>query len=316
MKLANLLALIVVAGVSGAAGFYFGMERDAMLGTDMVMSEEQSSDAVTNADDAVLATVDGKSIRETDVRRVYESLPAQYKQAPFAMIKAQLVEQLVNMKIIQNAAKTENFDKQAEFTDRVADVKDQLLQEYFIQKKIDAALTDEALKAAYDKNVADFTPTKEVHARHILLEDEEKAKEVIVLLEQGGDFVELAKTHSTGPSGPTGGDLGYFAKDRMVPEFAEAAFAMEKGTYTKAPVKTQFGWHVIFVEDSRDTSPPAFDEMKETLTQTLTTETVTQLLDGLKAKAVIDIVEVKAPEADTPTESADPVKPAEDEKKD
>ncbi len=299
MKLGNLLALVVVAGVAGGAGFYVGMEREALLGSQMVASDVRPTDA----NDTVLATVDGSEIRESDVRRVYESLPAQYKQAPFAMIKTQLVEQLVNMRIIQNAAKAQKFDKQAEFSDRVTDVKDQLLQEYFIQKKIDAAVTDEALKAEYEKATADFVSAKEVHARHILLEDEDKAKEVITLLDDGGDFIELAKSHSTGPSGPNGGDLGYFVKERMVPEFAEAAFAMESGSYSKEPVKTQFGWHVIFVEDSRETSPPAFEEMKETLTQTLTNQTVNDLLEGLKEKAVIDIVETSASEQETEAES-------------
>ncbi|WP_025900025.1 peptidylprolyl isomerase [Sneathiella glossodoripedis] len=295
MKLGNLLALVVVAGVSGAAGFYFGMERDSLLST----SAEAPESKATDANDKVVATVDGSEIRESDVRRVYDSLPPQYKQAPFALIKTQLVEQLVNMRIIQNAAKEQEFDKQSEFSDRVADVKDQLLQEYYIQKKIDAAVTEDALKAEYDKATSEFVPAKEVHARHILLENEEKAKEVIELLEGGGNFIELAKEHSTGPSGPNGGDLGYFEKERMVPEFAEAAFAMEVGSFSKEPVQTQFGWHVIYVEDSRDTSPPAYDDMKETLKQTLTNQTVNDLLDSLKEKAVVNIVE-GAPSAEAP----------------
>lgn len=310
MKLANLLALVIVAGISGAAGFYFGMEREEMKSEEVAMSADASkTEEVDNSNNALLATVDGNEIREDDLRRVYDGLPAQYKQAPFAMIKAQLLGQLVDMQVIQNAALAEGYGKKADFESQAADMRMQMLQQYYIQEKVKEAITDDALKAEYDKTTADFVAAKEVHARHILLKEEDEAKEVIGLLEAGGDFQELATSHSTGPSGPTGGDLGYFVKERMVPEFANAAFEMEKGSYSKEPVKTQFGWHVIFVEDSRDTQPPAFEDVKAEIEKQLSTDTITQLIDSLKEKAAIDIVETPAPE--------DEEKPAvEDEKKD
>ena len=294
MKLANLLALVIVAGISGAAGFYFGMEREEMKSEGVVMN----ADDADNSNNALLATVDGSEIRENDLRRVYDGLPAEYKQAPFAMIKTQLLGQLVDMQIVQNAALAEGYGKKADFESQAADMRLQMLQQYYIQQKVEEALTDEALKAEYDKTTADFVAEKEVHARHILLKEEDEAKEVIKLLEAGGDFQALAKTHSTGPSGPTGGDLGYFVKERMVPEFAEAAFAMEKGSYSKEPVQTQFGWHVILVEDARDSQPPAFEDVKAGIEKQLSTETITQLIKNLKDKAVIDIVETAAPESE------------------
>ncbi|MBL4908280.1 MAG: peptidylprolyl isomerase [Sneathiella sp.] len=167
---------------------------------------------------------------------------------------------------------------------------------------MDAAVTDEALNAEYQKVIADFKPEEEVHARHILLKEELQANDIIKKLDDGGDFVELAKEFSTGPSGPQGGDLGFFAKARMVPEFAEAAFKLEKGKYTSAPVKTQFGWHIIKLEDRRNTQPPSFDEMKKQLSETVSSATVTTLIENLKSTAQISIV---TPEEEKPAESDD-----------
>ncbi|WP_169566004.1 peptidylprolyl isomerase [Sneathiella limimaris] len=303
MKVSNLLAVIVVAGAAGGLGFYLGGERPWEGKTEPKAEMTAATQTAKEASDSpVVATVNGVEIREDEVREVYEGLPAQYKQAPYQFLKAQLVEQLVSMKVVQSAALDQKYDQQAEFTDRVDDVKLQLLQEYFLQKKIEEAVTDEAVKAEYDKTTADFQPEKEVHARHILLEEEDKAKDIITQLNEGGDFQALAKEHSTGPSGPNGGDLGYFVKGRMVPEFSEAAFAMEKGAHSTEPVKTQFGWHVILVEDIRDTQPPSYEEMEGQLRQTLSSQTVTTLLEDLKSKAVIDIVE-KKPEAEAPASS-------------
>jgi len=313
MKTANFFALVIVAGVSALIGYFVGtgMETNSDQGTRMLATE-----VAPDPSDAVVATVDGTSIRESDVRKMFESLPAQYRQAPFAMIKPQLVEQMVNMRIVQNAARADKFDTSADYTNRVAEVKDQLLQEYYIQKKIDEAVTEEAIKAEYDKITADFKPEEEVRARHILLKEESDAKDIIAKLDAGGDFVALAKEFSTGPSGPQGGDLGYFTKERMVPEFSEVAFKLEKGTYSKEPVKSQFGWHVILVEDRRDTKAPTLEAMRKQLTETLTNQTVTTLIEDLKAKAVIDIVKTEEAAPATDGEKAPKEDAPESEKKD
>jgi len=312
MKLANFLAFIVVAGASAAIGYF--------VGTDMGNKSDPTMEIVAEAapkdpTDAVVATVNGEEIRDSDVLKVYESLPDQYRQAPFAMIKAQLVEQMVSMRIIQTAAEAENFNTQAEFTDRVSEVQRQLLQEYYLQKKIDEAVTEEALKAEYTKMTADFVPEDEVKARHILLKEEDQAKDIISKLDAGGDFVALAKEHSTGPSGPQGGDLGYFAKGRMVPEFSEVAFKLEKGGYSKEPVKSQFGWHIILVEDRRATEAPAFDGMRKQLKESLSNQTVTALLEGLRAKAVVNIITAEEAKSDDKSDAKEAA-PAAEKKED
>src|SRR5690606_13747347 len=133
------------------------------------------------------------------------------------------------------------------------------------EDKIDAALSDEEMQKAYQQHLAESPAGEEVKARHILLDSEEDAKAVIEELNKGGDFQQLARDRSTGPSAPQGGDLGWFSKDQMVEPFSDAAFQMRPGDYSKAPVKTQFGWHVILVEDRREKPAPSFEEVEAEL---------------------------------------------------
>jgi peptidyl-prolyl cis-trans isomerase C len=148
-------------------------------------------------------------------------------------------------------------------------------------------VSDEAAKALYDEQIG--VSGKEYSARHILVEDEDTAKEVIKLLDSGSDFSELAKEKSTGPSGPNGGKLGWFGADQMVKPFADATAALEKGSYTKTPVQTQFGWHVIILDDVRDSTPPPFDDVKDRIKMLLANQQLQQYVESMKSEAVIDI---------------------------
>jgi len=148
-------------------------------------------------------------------------------------------------------------------------------------------LSDEELRQAYDTGVG--KPGKEYNARHILVETEEEATEVIKLLDGGGDFADLAKEKSTGPSGPRGGELGWFNAGQMVKPFSDAAAALEPGSYTKSPVQTQFGWHVIRLEDVRDGTPPPFEDVKERLKIMLVNQKLQQHVQTVKEAATIEI---------------------------
>ncbi len=156
-------------------------------------------------------------------------------------------------------------------------------------------VTDEALKDQYEAFLEANPPQPEVSARHILLKEEAEAKAAIVALDGGADFAELARERSTGPSGPNGGDLGFFTKEQMVPEFAEVAFAMEPGSHSEEPVQTQFGWHVIKVEARRDSQPPAFEEMADQLRDEASRAAVTEVLSGLREAAAVEIVDPLPP---------------------
>jgi peptidyl-prolyl cis-trans isomerase C len=148
-------------------------------------------------------------------------------------------------------------------------------------------VSDEAAKTVYDEQIA--IAGKEYSARHILVDDEETANEVIKLLDSGSDFSELAKEKSTGPSGPSGGKLGWFGADQMVKPFSDATAALEKGAYTKTPVQTQFGWHVIILDDVRESSPPPFDDVKDRIKLLLANQQLQQYVEKMKSSAIIDI---------------------------
>ena len=150
-------------------------------------------------------------------------------------------------------------------------------------------VSDEAAKELYDTQVG--KPGKEYNARHILLENEEDAKAVIVLLDGGADFSELAKEKSTGPSSSSGGKLGWFGAGQMVAPFSEAAAKLNKGEYTKEPVQTQFGWHVIILDDTRESTPPPFEDVKDRLKMLLANQQLQQHVEELKNSATIEIKE-------------------------
>jgi len=170
----------------------------------------------------------------------------------------------------------------------MARLEEQVLQRVLLERQINEQITETALREAYDKMIADAVTAEQINARHILVESEADAKQVIEELNGGADFAELAKTKSTGPSGPKGGDLGYFEKGQMVPEFSEAAFALKIGEFTKEPVKTQFGWHVIKLEDRRTAEPPSFEASQDQLKAQLSQQIGSVYIKGLRETATIE----------------------------
>ena len=245
--------------------------------------------ASAQADDPLVATVNGKEIHRSEVLEAARSLPAQY-QSQLEQIFPMLVERVVDFHLLSEAAGAAGFAKDEEVKRRLAKLQDDVMREVYIQRQIDERVNDAAVRKRYDEFLAGNPAQPEVHARHILVEDEAAAKELIVKLDGGADFAELAKESSTGPSASRGGDLGYFTADQMVPEFSEQAFKLEDGQYSKAPVKTQFGWHVIKVEDRRDSAPPAFEGMEQQLREELSREAVGTVLSDLREVAKVEIV--------------------------
>ena len=239
------------------------------------------------AENPVVAIVNGESIYISDMTAFYNSLPQQYRQASMEQLHGQLVEGLVETRLMAQAARAAGMMDDPVVKQRMAFLTNNVLQQTYLDRLIAAEITEERLRAAYQESIAGQSGGEEIRARHILLEDEDAAKAVIGELDAGVDFASLAQERSTGPSGPTGGDLGYFTKDQMVAPFAEAAFAMNPGEYSKQPVKTDFGWHVIKVEDRRTSAPPTFEESQAELSRDMTREFVLTLMaDLLKAAEV------------------------------
>lgn len=176
-----------------------------------------------------------------------------------------------------------------EVKQRLEEARSRIIQQVYLEQLIDEELTDERVQEAYEEFKEQTPAEPEVNARHILVETEEKAQEIIDKLEGGADFAELAKEESTGPSGPKGGELGWFKKGDMVEPFAEAAFAMEPGTVSKTPVQTQFGWHVIKVEDRRTAEPPPLEQVEGQLRQQLAQQVVAEKVQSLRDGVEVEI---------------------------
>ncbi len=244
--------------------------------------------AGAESSDPVVARVDGEEIRRSDVVEAQQLLSAQFRQAPFERIFEPLLERMINSRLTAKAGRKENLHKGALVRRQVARFEDQIIERVFLDRRIKSALSEDALRIRYADSIDDFKPVEEVSARHILVKTEEAARVVIEELDGGADFAALARTKSTGPSKTKGGDLGYFRHERMVPEFAKAAFALKKGAYTSKPVQTQFGWHVIKLEDRRQTKPVDFETQKESLREEMAKELVTEIVASLKRSATIE----------------------------
>ena len=221
---------------------------------------------------------------ETDLKQRFGRLPEELRQA--AVLNA-----MIDIRILAKAAEDAGMADNKEFKARVVFLRSRALHNAYFENKVVNAVTDDAIKARYDLEVSKTEPEKEVDARHILLKTKEEAMVVIGELDTGKDFAELAKVKSTGPSGANGGTLGFFGKGQMVPDFETAAFALEKGAYTKEPVKTQFGWHVILKQDERDKQPPSFEESKAQIKQALLRENYITLIDDSRSKIKVEILD-------------------------
>jgi peptidyl-prolyl cis-trans isomerase C len=244
---------------------------------------DKSGDGEARKEDPVVATVDGDEIRQSEIDAIYQSLPPQYRQLPLEFLQAQLVEGLIAQKLAADAAREAGLDKDPDYKARVKRVENQILEDMWIDRQVEKGLTPERLKQAYDA-----APKREVKASHILVKTEEEAKAIIDALAKGGDFAALAREKSldTG-SGAAGGELGYFQPDQMVPEFAEAVTALKPGEVSKTPVKSQFGYHVIKVEDSRTVSfEDSEAELRAQETEKLRDEVMAQLRDKAKIEKV------------------------------
>ncbi len=244
-----------------------------------------AEDKDEKSDDPVVAIVNGASIQRSDVEEARGRLPAQMRQVPLQVVFGLLLDSLINTKLVAGQAREQGLHEEEEIKRRMASIEDQILERALMIRHIEERVTEDALQERYEKLVEETKDKEEISARHILVETEGKAGEIIADLKKGEDFAELAKKRSTGPSASVGGDLGFFSADQMVPEFAKAAFALDKGQFTETPVKTQFGWHVIKVEDRRAAKPPAVEEVSETLRADLAREIGSAYIQGLREKA-------------------------------
>jgi peptidyl-prolyl cis-trans isomerase C len=241
------------------------------------------------AEDAnpVLAKVNGAEIRQSDVTLAEEELGPSLAQMDPATKKENVLAFLIDMKIVAKAAEDKKIEDRPDFKARLAFTRNRLLMDNLLAAEGKAATTDEAMKKVYDEAAKQIAGEQEVHARHILVETEDEAKAIEGDLKKGADFAELAKTKSKDPGAADGGDLGFFTKDQMVPEFSAVAFALEPGKISD-PVKSQFGWHIIKVEEKRNRKAPDFEQVKPQIETYVTRKAQAEYVAKLRESAKVE----------------------------
>jgi peptidyl-prolyl cis-trans isomerase C len=235
----------------------------------------------------VLAKVNGAEIRQSDVTLAEEELGPSLAQMDPSTKKENVLAFLIDMKIVAKAAEAKKIEDRDDFKARLAFTRSRLLMDNLLASEGKAATTEEAMRKVYDEAAKQIEGEQEVHARHILVETEDDAKAIEVELKKGTDFAELAKKKSKDPGASDGGDLGFFTKDQMVPEFSAVAFALEPGKISD-PVKSQFGWHVIKVEEKRNRKAPDFDQVKSQIETYVTRKAQAEYVAKLRETAKVE----------------------------
>jgi len=258
------------------------------------------------AADPVVAKVDGQAIHLSDLKDAVQGLPENLRGMPSQTLYPMLLDQLIDGRVLVAEARKSGLDKDPTVQRQVAAAEDRALQTAVLSKEVGPSVTDEAVHARYEQDLAGKPGEDEVHAKHILVDNEAEAKKIIAQLKGGADFATLAKQYSKDPSGAQqGGDLGFFKKDEMVPAFATAAFVLQPGQVSPEPVHSQFGWHVILVVERRRAEPPSFDKARDELRQKMIQEGVQKVVAKARAAASVEKFNLDGSQV-RPTDTAEP----------
>jgi len=255
--------------------------------------------------DPVVARINGVDIHESDIGFAEEEIGGNMPSIPPEQKRDYLINYLVDVVVLSQAAEKQKLDDRPAVKHRLVFDRNRLLMEMLLQDAGKSALSDAAEHQVYDDAVKQVKSEQEVHARHILVPTEDEAKAILAQLKGGADFAVLAKEKSKDPGAAEGGDLGYFTKDQMVPEFAEVAFRLDKGQLSD-PVKTQFGWHIIKVEDKRIKPTPTFEQVKPQIENYVAHRAQAELVENLRKSATVERLDKPA----APDPSLNPAAPA------
>jgi peptidyl-prolyl cis-trans isomerase C len=247
------------------------------------------------ADDPVIARVNGVDIKKSDLDFAASEVGSGLANYTPGDRKKMLVQYVIANELMAEAAMKGNLDKAENFADRVKYYQRRALRDAFFDAKIRDAVSEDAAQEIYNENISSMQPQQRVHARHILVDTEAEANEVADRLKKGEDFATLAKEKSKDTKTP-GGDLGFFTRGQMVKPFEDAAFALDVGQISE-PVQTQFGWHIIKVEEKGDVPLPTFDEAKDSIVVQLTAKKAQEVVDGLRNAAKIEVLDPEAKKA-------------------
>jgi len=259
--------------------------------------------------DPVVARVDGEPILLSDLATAARDLPEEVRGAPPQMLYPLLLDQMIAGRAVTAAARRARLDQDAEVRARIRRAEEQELQQAWLTREIAARVNDAAIRARYDRDIAGRPAEEEVRARHILVPTESEARAALAEIRGGADFMAVAQRRSTGPGAREGGDLGFFRRGDMVPEFAEAAFLLQPGQVSETPVRSPFGWHVIKVEERRTAAPPPFDEVAQTIRQQLMEAEVQAAVERARGEARVERFNLDG-STPRPIDAAEPPAPA------
>lgn len=268
------------------------MMRPLLTASTLALVLVSTTAFAATSDSSAIAYVNGHAITQNMLNQQLQSVPPAMMVGRQDEIRHALVEALVDRELILEQAAKANLTQDAEFKQRLADAKNDLMYTYFVQKKFDKEMTPAALQKFYKAHASTFSHPA-VHAEHILLKSKEAAEHVIKELNDGAKFADVAKKESIDPAGKNGGDLGWFGKGAMVPAFEKAAFALKPGQYTKQPVETQFGWHVIKVLEKNDHYLPPLGDVEGQVRQAFAREVYNSYIKDLKKSATVKYVDSK-----------------------
>ena len=263
------------------------LKRTAVLFAALLATSPLKAEGEAPTRDTVVATVNGVEITVGHMIVARNGLPEQYRQLPDELLYKALLDQLVNQTVLEQSYKAET---PARVRMSLENQRRTLVAAEAIEVLVAEKVSEAAVRKAYDAKYSEAAPEKEFNASHILVETEDEAKALVAELAGGADFAELAKANSTGPSGPNGGNLGWFSKGMMVAPFSEAVALLDDGAVSE-PVKTEFGWHVIKLVESRLAAAPAFEDVQETLKQELYTKVVEDEIERLKKLGTVEMVD-------------------------
>ena len=253
-------------------------------------SKAAAAATAATGDDPVVARVNGEVLHRSDLELALRGAPQQVQQAPLDKIYPQLLNSVVNADLLAQAGRKAKVDQNPQVKQQLTAADNEIIADSYVATLARTQITEAKLRQAYDQYAKTAPQTEEVHARHILVASEQEAKDIIDQLKKGADFATLAKDKTTDPSGKTnGGDLGYFTKQDMVPEFADAAFALKPGEFTQTPVHTEFGWHVIKVEDRRPGKAGTYEQVAPEIAQQMTQQIVAAKLQELRGQGKIEL---------------------------
>lgn len=297
-----LVALVVLAvgGLAYTSGKFAG--KDKKDGANAPAAVETASGEAVKAPAAeqieikpgnpVVAKVGDNEITRADILNYMQTLPANARQLPINQLFPQVQDQVINMNLIAEKSKKAKLDNDPLVKQQLEAAKQRILPVVFLQREVEKRLTEDRIKKSYETYKSGFPNVQETKAKHILVDDEKLAKELIKKINDGASFEELAKEHSKDPTGKDGGELGYFAKNEVVPEFAEAAESQEIGAISAKPVKTQYGFHIIKVEERRKRPPAEYEQAKPFLEGQLRQIITNEIVQGWREEAGVELYDI------------------------